>query len=182
MIASVHCRDSVRAPGPDDAAALEAMFERCSIETRYGRFLSPIPRFPPGHLDDIVHPRAGRWSWVITDDDTDDDEPRIVALASLFGDGDTAELGLMVEDAEQRRGLGTDLLGCVAAQAVQSGVRALVAVTLVQSHHVRRMLERLGPVTTTCSGFTCDLRLEVQGSRDDHVARWDRTDPWAGPA
>jgi RimJ/RimL family protein N-acetyltransferase len=158
MIVPVHRRGSVRAPGPDDAAALVAMFERCRVESRYGRFLSPVAEFPPGHLHDVVHPGPGRWSWVTTGEDPS----RIIAVASLFRAGtDTAELGLLVEDAAQRGGLGTELLGVVAAHAGDSGIDVLSATTLVQSHHVRRMLERLGRVTASTSGPTCDLRVEL---------------------
>jgi GNAT superfamily N-acetyltransferase len=158
MIAPVHCRDSVRTPGPDDAAALVAMFERCSFETRYSRFLSPVPAFPPGHLADVVHPRPGRWSWVTVDDDSS----RVVAVASLFwNERGAAELGLLVEDAEQRHGLGTRLLGVIAATATYAGIDTLVAETLATSHHVRRMLEPLGAVSVSCRGPTCALRVDL---------------------
>jgi GNAT superfamily N-acetyltransferase len=158
MIVPVHCRGSVRTPGPDDATALIAMFERCSPQTRYERFLSPVPAFPARHLADIVHPRRGRWSWVTADDDAS----RIVAVASLFCVGrDTAEVGLLVEDDEQRRGLGTELLRVAAEHAREVGIRTIVAETLGTSHHVRRMLERWGDVTVRPSGHTSALTLDL---------------------
>src|SRR5450755_3497996 len=147
MIVPVDCRDSVRAPGPDDTAALVAMFERSSVESRYARFLSPVPAFPPGHLTDVVHPAPGRWSWVVADECS----PNVFAVASLFCAGrGAAELGLLVEDAEQRRGLGTELLDVVATTAAGTGIRTLVAVTLAHADHVRRMLERVGEVSVSC--------------------------------
>jgi GNAT superfamily N-acetyltransferase len=158
MIASVHRRGSVRAPGPDDVAALVAMFERCSFETRYARFLSPVATFPPGHLAHVVRPRLGRWSWVTVDENS----ARVVALASLFWNGrGAAELGLLVEDKEQDHGLGTRLLGVIAATATYAGIDTLVAATLAQSHHVRRMLERLGAVSVSCAGPTCEVRVDL---------------------
>jgi RimJ/RimL family protein N-acetyltransferase len=158
MFSPVHCRDSVRTPGPDDATALVAMFERCSVESRYARFLSPVPAFPSGHLADVVHPGAGRWSWVTADDDAE----RIVGVASLFCAGrDAAELGLLVEDEEQRQGVGTELLGVVVAHAMRARIHTLVAVTLAHAGHVHRMLERWGEVTVTSSGFTSELRVEL---------------------
>ena len=161
MLSTVRCRDSVRAPGPGDAAALTAMFERCSVESRYARFLSPVPRFPPGHLADVVHAAPGRWSRIVVDADTGGAR-RVVALASVFRTGaHTGELGLLVEDAEQGRGLGTELLAMLATRVREAGIDTLVATTLVQSPHVRRMLARYGDVDVSCTGPTCDLRVEL---------------------
>jgi GNAT superfamily N-acetyltransferase len=158
MISTVSCRDSVRAPGPGDAAALVAMFERSSSESRYARFLSPVPRFPRGHLADVVHAAPGRWSRIAVDDCSG----RVVALGSVFRTGArTGELGLLVEDAEQHRGLGTELLAVLVTRARESGIHTLEATTLAQSLHVRHMLARHGEVQVTCTGPSCDLRVDL---------------------
>ena len=162
MFSTVRCRDLVRAPGPGDAAALVAMFERSSPESRYARFLSPVPAFPRGHLANVVHAAPGRWSRIVVDTGTCNGTQRVVALASLFRTGPrTGELGLLVEDAQQHRGLGTELLDVLATRAREVGIDTLEATTLADSHHVRRMLARHGDVTASCSGPACDLRVDL---------------------
>jgi GNAT superfamily N-acetyltransferase len=148
----------LRVAHPDDAAAIRAMFDRCSDATRYQRFLSPVPRFPERHLTAVVHPRSDRPSWVVVDEC----RARVVAVGSVFRTGRrTAELGLLVEDAEQRHGLGTELLGVMTASARRNGVTELDAVAVLPSLHVRRMLGRFGPLTVVPAGDVCDLRLDL---------------------
>ena len=97
------------------------MFERCSPATRYGRFLAPVAEFPTRHLADIVDPAPGQWSWIVDRDPGD-----VVGVASLFRTGlRTAEVGLLVEDAEQRHGFGTGLLDLMVATALDVGVTTL---------------------------------------------------------
>src|SRR5215207_1641179 len=96
---------------PDDAPRLVAMFERCSPASRYSRFLAPVAHFPASHLVDVVRSSPVRRSWVVEDLTTGD----VVAVASWFRNrSDTAEVGLVVEDAWQRHGHGTALLDTVA--------------------------------------------------------------------
>jgi RimJ/RimL family protein N-acetyltransferase len=148
----------LRVARPDDAAAIRAMFDRCSDATRYQRFLSPVPRFPERHLTAVVHPRSDRPSWVVVDER----RARVVAVGSVFRTGRrTAELGLLVEDAEQRQGLGTELLRVMVASARRGGVTELDALALLPSLHLRRMLGRLGPVTVVPGGDVCDLHLDL---------------------
>jgi GNAT superfamily N-acetyltransferase len=148
----------VRPSVPDDAPRLVAMFERCSPATRYGRFLAPVQHFPAAHLVDVVRPSRIRRSWVVDDTDTG----RLVAVGSWFRNQLTAaEVGLLVEDAAQGEGLGTELLDVVAAGARDAGITTLVATTAADARHVHRMFRRLGPTTVACTGPTCDLRIDL---------------------
>jgi GNAT superfamily N-acetyltransferase len=146
----------LRPSAPDDAPRLVAMFERCSPASRCGRFLAPVRYFPASHLVDVVRSSPIRRSWVIDDLDTG----RVVGVGSWFRNAETtAELGLLIEDAGQRRRLGTQLLDELAASARRAGVTTLVGHTLVESRHVHRMLRRLGPTTMERSGPVCTLRV-----------------------
>ncbi|HEU4422734.1 MAG TPA: GNAT family N-acetyltransferase [Pilimelia sp.] len=70
---------------------------------------------------------------------------RLVAMATLVGEGDLAEVALLVEDAWQRRGLGTALLRRLAALAARGGYAALVAHTYADNVPMLRALRRLDP-------------------------------------
>ena len=159
---AVHCLELatggvVRSPRTDDAPRLVAMFERCSPATRYGRFLAPVAQFPARHLTDIVDPAPGQWSWVV-----DRDPGTVVGVASLFRTGlRTAAVGLLVEDAAQRHGIGTGLLDVMVATARDVGVTTLEATTLAGSHHVRRMLMRVGTMTVVTRGTEYEVRVSL---------------------
>src|SRR5947207_12703574 len=108
---------------PDDAPRLVAMFERCSPQSRYSRFLSPLKHFPASHLVDVVRSSPVRRSWVVDDLHAG----QLVAVGSWFRNGETtAELGMLVEDAHQRHGYGTTLLDTLVESAHAAGVRTLV--------------------------------------------------------
>jgi GNAT superfamily N-acetyltransferase len=148
---------------PDDAPRLVTMFERCSPASRHGRFLAPLQHFPAAHLVDVVRSSPIRRSWVIDDLHTG----HVVGVGSWFrNDTDTAEIGLLVEDASQRRGLGRALLDELAAGARHAGITTFVAHTLAESRHVRRMLRRLGPTTVDCTGITCTLHVSLDADAE----------------
>jgi RimJ/RimL family protein N-acetyltransferase len=159
---AVHCLELatggvLRTPHADDVPQLVAMFERCSPATRYGRFLAPVAQFPTRHLADIVDPAPGQWSWIV-----DRDPGAVVGVASLFRTGlRTAEVGLLVEDAEQRHGFGTGLLDLMVATALDVGVTTLQATTLASSHHVRRMLGRVGTLTLVTRGTEYEVQVSL---------------------
>ena len=150
----------VRPSLPDDAPRLVAMFDRCSPQSRYGRFLSPVRHFPAAHLVDVVRSSKVRRSWIVDDLDTGD----VVGVGSWFrNELRTAEVGLLIEDVAQRQGLGTELLDVIATSARAHGITTLVATMLADSAHVYRMLARLGPITITGTGPTRDLCIDLSG-------------------
>ncbi len=149
-------------PEPDRIPELVAMFERCSAGSRYARFLSPVAALPPDHVNQVVSPRRGDRSWAVAAVPSGS----IVGLASLFLlDEAHAELGLLVEDAYQRHGMGTFLLATVIAHATKVGLRGLHALVLSDSRHVRRMLERHGEVVSRAESHTTELSLMLRPDR-----------------
>ena len=91
---------NIRPATTGDRAALIAMFERCSPETRYRRFHGFLRALPERYLADALSGRSGHIALVAEAGD------RIIALASCADD----EIGILVEDAFQRQGIGTRLL------------------------------------------------------------------------
>ena len=66
-----------------------------------------------------------------------------------------------MEDAEQRHGFGTGLLDLMVATALDVGVTTLQATTLASSHHVRRMLGRVGTLTLVTSGTEYEVQVSL---------------------
>jgi GNAT superfamily N-acetyltransferase len=148
-------RQTTEADGP----AIEAMFARCSLESRYGRFLAPLPTIPLDHLSSVLAPAPGRKeAWVGV---TTDDPEQVVALGSWARRGTDAELGLIVEDSWQHRGVGSSFLRLLAQRAWEAGVSRLTASVLTESRHVFQMLRRvLGPASTRFDGYISQVTIE----------------------
>ncbi len=86
----------------------------------------------------------------------------IVALASCRAvDEGAAELGILIEDAWQRRGLGTRLIGDLAAHAANAGVRVLEAQLLAEQSWITRLLRPYG-ACRLCSTWNGVLDVSVR--------------------
>ena len=153
---------------PADREALAQMFERCTAATRYRRFHGPVKAIPERYLADALSGSAFHYALVacLEPDPASAADPapfadpdvragEIVALASCrVVDEGAAELGLLVEDAWQRHGLGTRLLGDLVGQASRSGLRVLQAQVLAEQAWITGLLRPYG---------TCRLRSTWDG-------------------
>ena len=135
----------VRQAVSTDRDPLTSMFERCTLETRYRRFHAPVKAIPKRYLAEALSSSPFHYALVaclpLSRDAVDraappDREARpaeIVALAScrLIDEG-AAELGVLIEDAWQHRGLGTRLVSDLVAYASGTGLRVLAAQLLAE--------------------------------------------------
>lgn len=113
---------TVRRAGPHDIDAVKAMHERCSPRTLSLRYHGPVGD-ADRYLKHLLSPRFGRTLAVETA------SGRLVGLGHLLWDGDETEVALLVEDAWQRRGIGSELLGRLVTMAVEAGCDSVYAVT-----------------------------------------------------
>jgi GNAT superfamily N-acetyltransferase len=116
----------VRLAQVEDAAGLTAMHLRCSADTIYRRYATPLPR-----LDERLARRllTGGSGAVVAEVDG-----RLVGTATVSAVEDgVAELGLLVEDGWQRRGVGTRLLSAAARLARGRGAQDVVMRS--RTHH-----------------------------------------------
>ncbi|MBB0232036.1 hypothetical protein FOE67_21695 [Streptomyces calidiresistens] len=113
---------SLTPAGPGDLPAARAMHERCSAETLARRYHGPIGE-ADRYLAHLLGPRHGRSVAARTP------EGAVVALGHLLWDGEDTEVALMVEDAWQRRGVGSAVLGELLAEARALGRPGVYAVT-----------------------------------------------------
>ncbi|BFV60555.1 GNAT family N-acetyltransferase [Kitasatospora sp. CMC57] len=127
---------TVRRADPEDKAAALAMHGRCSSDALRKRYHGPL-RDADRYLDHLLDPRHGQTLAAETPDG------RIVALAHLMWDDDSAEIALLVEDAWQRRGLGVDLLRRMAALALEAGTPTVYAVTHASNTGLISTMRRL---------------------------------------
>jgi GNAT superfamily N-acetyltransferase len=163
---------SVRRAAAGDRPALERMLARCTGQTRYRRFHGPVTVFPERYLTEALSGSPVHFALVAClDEDAEGDgtvvdgtvvDGTVVALASCRAvDEGIAELGILVEDAWQRRGVGDHLLGEIVAYAASTGLRALQAQVLAEQPWIVGLLRRHGTCTTSGAGQTLHVTLSL---------------------
>ncbi|CAL9360048.1 GNAT family N-acetyltransferase [Streptomyces sp. enrichment culture] len=113
---------TVRRADQDDLPAARAMHDRCSDRTLGLRYHGPVAD-ADRYLNHLLSPRFGRTLAVETA------SGRLVGLGHLLWDGDETEVALLVEDAWQRRGVGSELLRRLVGLALDAGCDSVYAVT-----------------------------------------------------
>ncbi|MFF9061813.1 GNAT family N-acetyltransferase [Streptomyces sp. NPDC014882] len=132
-------RLAFRAVVPGDRTALERMHRRCSEATRYHRFQTRGPGLPESYLDTVLSESAGATSILATDGPPD--HRRVVALASMAPvSPGVAELGVLVEDGWQRRGIGRLLVRQLVGVGRGQALHALTAQTLTTRRWILGLL------------------------------------------
>lgn len=151
---------TLRRGTPADLPQLAAMYARCSEESLARRFHSPVPAVPPGLLRSTLEPRCG-WSLLAVLHEELVGISTVGALSAL-----DLEVGTLVRDDHQGRGIGTRLLCEVAGEASARGYRTLVCLTQPDNVAVHRSVARSGlPArSTTCDGLeTVTIGLVASG-------------------
>ena len=136
----------IRQGHSSDKELLLRGFERLSPESRYRRFLAPMPELTEEmvrHLTEIDH----------------HDHEAMIALDEQAGEGvgvaryvrdpqrpELAEVAVTVIDDWQGRGLGTLLLEVISARAREEGITTFTALMLATNENMMDMLKRLDPV------------------------------------
>lgn len=135
----------VRQIEPTDKDRMVAAFDRLSEQSRYRRFLAPVPRLSDAQLRYLTE----------VDHDTHEaivalaDEPGrpgvgVARYVRLPDEPEVAEAAVTVIDDYQGRGLGTVLLVLLARLGLERGVRRFRAYVLEENTPMREVLERLG--------------------------------------
>jgi GNAT superfamily N-acetyltransferase len=144
---------SLRRAVPADREALTLMYRRCSPATGYLRFHGPLKTIPEPYLTEALSGSGLHYSLVAcagadeagADEAGADEAGTVVALASCRAVAEgMAELGVLVEDAWQRHGIGLRLLRDLVARARADGFRVLVAQVLAEQRWIADVLRRYG--------------------------------------
>lgn len=138
----------------EDLAAVLAMMERCSPRTLFHRFhgvsdgrphMTALLQHPPG--DEVLA------AW---------DGSACVGLAMLGRDAaGTVHLGVLVEDAWQRHGVGARLVADLLRRARRNGVRRVHADVLGEDAFIVTALRRVGPLSVSIESGTLSVEIDL---------------------
>lgn len=142
-----------------DRDAVNEMHARCCLESRYSRYQAARRDLSAAQFGHLVHPDRGL-SWVTHPADC---PYLVIAVANLMRTDDEriGDLGLLVEDAWQSRGLGSALTRYTIAQAPALGVHAISVMTGRDNRRMLSICRTLGAHSPRASGTTIDLTLPV---------------------
>jgi len=153
---TVHLRPS----GPADTEALRQMHSRMSDRTKYLRYFTAVSEISNSQLA------------IFTDVDYDSTAGLVAVLGGdLIAAGtyhraagtDAAEVAFVVEDAHQRRGLGSILLEHLAAAAQERGIRRFTAEVLSDNPQMLRIFIDAGyAVTREFSSGVVEVSFEIE--------------------
>jgi len=129
-----------------DKELLRRGFERLSPESRYRRFLAPMPELTEDmvrYLTEIDH--HDHEAMIALDEDTGEG----IGVARYVRDPqrpEVAEVAVTVIDDWQGRGLGTLLLEMISARAREEGITTFTALMLATNEEMMDLLRRLDPI------------------------------------
>jgi GNAT superfamily N-acetyltransferase len=141
-----------------DTEAVLAMVARCSRMTLFRRFHGPS--------DGVAYAQA------LLDRQPSDEtlvawkRPACIGLATLGRDEDgIAHLGVLVEDAWQRRGVGSRLVTALLDGARAKRVSRVHADVLGDDRFILRALRRVGPMTVSFELGTLSVDIDLGGGK-----------------
>ncbi|MGH2908205.1 MAG: GNAT family N-acetyltransferase [Solirubrobacteraceae bacterium] len=154
-----------------DGERLRDSHERLSPESRYRRFLAVKPHLTSADVRYLVDiDGRDHVALVATLPDGDGDDRPIVAVARFIripDEPEVAEVAIVVNDALQGRGVGTELLARLAEEAVARGVSRFRATMLADNVAVHRLFESLaaGPVDRRRLGEISEMEFPLPAGR-----------------
>jgi RimJ/RimL family protein N-acetyltransferase len=133
---------TVRLGRPQDTEGVEALHERCTPESRYQRYFTPMNEWREDNLRRISGGHRGA-TLVVTDV-----REQIIALGNVFPLGpqstDSAEIAVIVDDAWHGSGVGMLLTMRLVDVARRMGFTELIAYVLADNRAMRGLLAATG--------------------------------------
>ena len=130
---------------PDDKARLAAGLERLSEASRFRRFMAPVTELSDEQLTYLTEiDYYDHFAWVAALEDHPDVGIGVGRYVRLQEDPQLAEAAVTVLDEYQGRGLGTLLVGLLAATARMAGIERFRAYVLEENEPMLELLRDLG--------------------------------------
>ena len=153
----------VRMVEPDDKEQFEQGMQRLSARSRYLRFHTGIESLSAGQLRYLTEvDQVDHVAWVaVTVEDGREVGIGVARFVRLAEEPDVAEAAITVLDEYQGRGLGTVLLGVLAAAADRRGIRTFRSYVLGENTAMLELFETLGATRTEAEPGVYQVDLPV---------------------
>jgi acetyltransferase len=149
---------------PSDGGLVREFLESLSPETRERRFLHPMPTIAESTVRHFTFYDPRERMTMAACAPIDGTEC-IVGLADVaFLETGLAEIGMVVADDYQQRGLGKLLSEAIASLAIKRGATHLKANMLHGNSPMVRLFERLGRTVRTVEDGTCTAYVRLPGT------------------
>lgn len=152
----------LRAAEPEDAARLRQMFYGLGERTRYFYFMAGVPAIEKfAERVAVLGIADGKSAYALVAEV----ENAVIGVARFdrAPDGMTAEVGILLTDAWQSRGLGRHVLDRLAEEAREWAVCALTAHVLWENTRMLRLARRAFPgVRMDCGWGECELIMPLE--------------------
>jgi CBS domain-containing protein/RimJ/RimL family protein N-acetyltransferase len=158
---------TIRTIRPDDAGRLQAAFAQMSPETVYDRFMG----YKKVLLDQEAHDLTSldyqcHMALVATTAEANG-EGTIIGVARYYvldDDPSCAEFAIVINDAYQRQGLGTQLLMRLMEYAQVHGIRTFLGYAHGENYRLLRFVQRTGlPIDRKLKDGLWEVRLHLEG-------------------
>ncbi len=161
-------RVTIRPSLPQDIELQRAFFRSLSAKARYGRFMTPLTELPEAWAERIARIDYVTHLALLAEVFADGGETIVAEACYVVAQADAAccEMAVTVADAWQRSGIARALLGRLERQAAASGIRRMVADTLVTNRAMIGLALRTG--------------YKVRASREDPALA--RLEKWLAPS
>jgi acetyltransferase len=168
-------RVRLREARSDDGGALRRMFLRLSDRSRFLYFCAGVP------ANDIWADRFvalgrsdGRTTYALVAEpgDTHDGDHEIIGLACYVRktSGPAADIGILLADAWQSRGLGRFVLDRLGLEARRRAVAVFTGTVLWENRRMLRLVRGLFPqAQLSCAQGMCDLTITFEGGAAPQV-------------
>ena len=134
---------ALRVAGSEDASAVQQFVRGLSLRSRRNRFFVPVRELSPDQLERVTRSRPPG-ELALVGETAEGAQSRVVALAQYaMGESHDVEFAVVVDDAWQRQGLGSQLIGVLAEQAARAGITAIGGLVLADNWPMLEFLARL---------------------------------------
>jgi GNAT superfamily N-acetyltransferase len=158
----------LRRAGPADRTALTDLLSALSAESSYRRFQAALGPTPRASVLDALLPEGSRGGAMLAYAG-----PQLVGhgVWRRAGTSPVAEIGLVVADAHQERGVGTALAEALISDLAAQGVERVEVFATATNEAVARMVARRAPdAVRERDGATVTYLFPVQPTRARTVA------------
>jgi len=159
---------------PEDKRLLVDGFERLSEESRLRRFMAPVKQLTEKQLSYLTEvDQVNHVAWVVLLAEPPHTGLGVGRYVRIPAEPDVAESALTVVDDYQGRGLGTLLLGVLAAAARAGGIIRFRAFVMEDNAPVRTFMESLGahPAFDSPGVLRLDIPVDPEQLPDSPAGR-----------